>query len=304
LPVVAGEKRPACTHGCKEACTDERQIREWFEHNPLLNIGLATEGLIVVDVDQTPDQPNPWPTNPDQRKDIEAAPSAKTPRGGRHHFFRAPEGIEVRNSISKVAPNIDIRAAGGYIVVAPSQVKGVNYEWINPLPAKRDLPLPPDWLLKLLSGEKKPAVALRTVSPRSTTEVSLLDQVRNSLPGQRNATLNKAAFSLGREVELGIRTRDAAEHALCDAALEVGLGEQEAINTIRSGLDGGVRAQQTSKNTFPCTDAGTARDSQRCTRGKSFTAGKANSGWSGTADIGNLILPKSIEGQKNAPDPF
>jgi hypothetical protein len=59
--------------------------------------------------------------------------------------------------------------------------------------------------------------------------------------GSRNETLNRAAFNLGQLVGVGTLDRDAVESLLLEAALESGLGEEEARGTIRSGIEAGIR---------------------------------------------------------------
>lgn len=67
------------------------------------------------------------------------------------------------------------------------------------------------------------------------------NQVRETTEGQRNAELNKAAFSLGRLTNVDGFDPDAVAHALLGAALDAGLDEPEARTTIRSGLDAGMK---------------------------------------------------------------
>jgi hypothetical protein len=46
-----------------------------------------------------------------------------------HYYFRWP-GVLVRNSTSKVAPKIDVRGAGGYVLAPPSiHPTGRRYTW-------------------------------------------------------------------------------------------------------------------------------------------------------------------------------
>ena len=62
FPCAPGNKNPLTEHGFHDATTDAEQIECWWEENPTANVGLATEGLLVVDVDGAS---NPWlPSNP------------------------------------------------------------------------------------------------------------------------------------------------------------------------------------------------------------------------------------------------
>jgi len=74
---------------------------------------------------------------------------AATPSGGRHLYYRFAPGIT--NSASLVAPGIDIRGEGGYVLAAPSTIAGAAYAWINDLPVAR-LPM---WLEMTLKPSPK-----------------------------------------------------------------------------------------------------------------------------------------------------
>lgn len=51
---------------------------------------------------------------------------ARTPSGGLHLFYALPDGLSVR-SPQRVAPKVDLKADGGYVVIPPSQ----NRVWLN-----------------------------------------------------------------------------------------------------------------------------------------------------------------------------
>lgn len=65
--------------------------------------------------------------------------------------------------------------------------------------------------------------------------------VRTADHGERNAALNRAAFSLGKLANLESFDATAIEAALLDAATSAGLTPHEATSTIRSGLTAGQR---------------------------------------------------------------
>ena len=45
-------KKPATSHGCKDATTDPAQIEEWWGNGSIYNVAIATgNGLVVLDVD-------------------------------------------------------------------------------------------------------------------------------------------------------------------------------------------------------------------------------------------------------------
>jgi len=152
FPCASGDKVPITPRGFKDATRDPAQIEAWWEKYPDANIGIPTAGLLVVDVDG---EDNTWPGDPERAEELACSPISLTPRGGRHHVFRQPGGRGFRSTTGKLAPHVDTRAEGGYIVVPPSVVDGRPYRWaetfeLNVAPEK--LPEPPAWLVDLLNS--------------------------------------------------------------------------------------------------------------------------------------------------------
>lgn len=157
FPCVPGGKQPATAHGCLDATTDEEQIQEWWEQNENYNIGVATDGLVVIDVDPSPDgKRNEWADEIEHLADLLIGAGTITPRGGSHFWFRQPDGVALRNTASKIADGVDTRASGGYVLAPPSVIAGVGgYHWQPGYVldfAPDDLPTPPAWLLDALLG--------------------------------------------------------------------------------------------------------------------------------------------------------
>jgi hypothetical protein len=193
FPCAPGRKTPITKNGFKDATTDTGQIERWWQQFPTVNIAIATEGLLVVDVDS---KENPWLAD-DSEKSAELArgPLSRTANGGRQYMFRQPAGRQWRNTNAKLAPKVDTRANGGYIVVPPSVLTGERrYQWapgmeLDEPPAQ--LPEPPTWLVAELDG-------LATTSPTSP-RVAALAAGANQIPsGQRNSTLASLAGAMRR----------------------------------------------------------------------------------------------------------
>jgi hypothetical protein len=134
FPLKSREKTPLgklAPNGCKSATTDEAVITRWFEAEPHANLGIAMGGklrLLAVDVD-------PRAGGDASLHDlIEAHGDAwletftvKTGGLGNHFLFRLPEDVEVHRA--KIAPGVDIKADGGYLVAPPSiHPNGNRYE--------------------------------------------------------------------------------------------------------------------------------------------------------------------------------
>jgi hypothetical protein len=187
FPCRPGEKRPATKHGLHEASRDPDQIRSWWQRWPNANIGLRCDGLLVVDIDP---QGLEWPGEA-RAREIKARkpPLQRTPRNGCHLFFRLPVGAPWRCSTGRLAPGVDTRGPGGYVLVSPSVVGGRHYQWLRPLRPVDELPLPPEWLCRELDRISRPAPA-RLADPADN-----LDVLRQ---GERNTGLTKLAGKLRR----------------------------------------------------------------------------------------------------------
>jgi hypothetical protein len=210
FPCIPGTKHPITQHGFHDAVTDPAQIERWWSQHPRANIGIATEGLLVIDIDGAN---NPWPSDPDRAADLaNAGAIAVTPRGGRHYIFRRPEGKQWKCSAGKLAPGVDVRTDGGYIVVAPSETGDGAYRWGDGLelddPLDR-LPEPPAWLIDALDALASPE---RNGVGRGSRIAAEGEPDANTIPeGQRNDTLARLAGAM-RRVGMGRSEIAAALH--------------------------------------------------------------------------------------------
>lgn len=188
FPCAPGRKVPVTEHGLHDATTDSEQITQWWTRQPDANVAIRTDGLLVIDVDG---EDNDWLSEePDKLADLDAAPVSLTPRGGRHYFFRQPDGRAWRNTAGRIALRVDTRANGGYVLVAPSVVEGKPYCWAEERELSappHNLPEPPAWLVALLDA--------LAASNGVVTQAS----AGNGIPkGQRNGTLARLAGAMRR----------------------------------------------------------------------------------------------------------
>ena len=205
FPCVSGGKAPATAHGFLDATTDAGQIEAWWTARPDSNIGMPTAGLFVVDVDGAD---NPWPSG--DREGLTGCPVSLTPRGGRHHVFRQPQGKAWKSTASRLAPKVDTRANGGYIVLPPSAVGGKPYKWAGGFEiAPADLPEPPAWLVAQVEGaadlfgqEGDGTAGDGPVAPQDapvTPQCAPAATGGNVIPaGHRNATLARLGGAMRR----------------------------------------------------------------------------------------------------------
>lgn len=129
-------KHPRTRNGVKDASSDPLQVSAWWNAWPWANIAIATgfdSGVVVVDLDVKPDKGidgvASWAALGIETSTLEARSGSGV---GRHLFFAAPDFARIKNSASLIAPGIDTRGEGGYLLVAPSNhLSGGMYEWLN-----------------------------------------------------------------------------------------------------------------------------------------------------------------------------
>jgi len=267
FPCAVGGKRPALRGNWQELATaSPDQVRDWWSRAPY-NIGIACgpSRLVVIDLDLARDV-----TGDDDLADGALFPLSgadrlsrlarehgerypggtyvvDTPSGGCHLYFSAADG-RARNSAGVLGPHIDVRAGGGYVVGAGSRIGGQAYtarngvrepaplpSWLGRLvaeaPAALPVPAPRLPVADLAQGRAYAMAALRAETSR----------VAAAVPGTRNDTLNRAAFSLGQLVAAGLLPPVPVITGLISAAMYAGLPEEEAVRTVRSGMTGGAR---------------------------------------------------------------
>jgi hypothetical protein len=139
LPLSPGRKRPiggGCCGGVhRRGVTDALDLpsaveRVWRAH-PAANVGIATGHLVdVIDQDGTAGAVS-WLRQEWQPRVVGMV---TTPRAGGIHRYVAAVGA--RNG-THIAPGLDYRGRGGYVVAPPSIVDGRRYAWIEPLSLTR-----------------------------------------------------------------------------------------------------------------------------------------------------------------------
>lgn len=200
VPLRPGEKRPLAKwepFQSRLATVDE--IAAWFARWPDANVGIVTgaiSGLVVIDVD-------PQHGGDDSLADLEAAQGplsatveAITGGGGRHLYFRHPGGV-LRNRVG-LAPGIDLRGDGGYIVAPPSRhPSGRDYVW----EVSRH---PDDVVLAALPAWAQAATAAHARAGHGVGHWRELTR-DGVAQGQRNATIaSLAGHLLWHEVDLAV----------------------------------------------------------------------------------------------------
>jgi Bifunctional DNA primase/polymerase, N-terminal len=234
------DKQPLTPHGFKDATTDEAQIRAWWTQWPNAMVGIPTgprSDIWALDTDKDlANQIDGEATVAQLEARHGPLPKTRTsitPRGGKHRLFSWDSNADIRNSVRKLGPGIDIRGNGGYICVPPSQTaNGGTYCWedINLPPAPA-----PAWLVSLAK--------LKKMTPRA--RAALDDEhkkVSSALPGTRNDTLNKAAFNLFQLVASGELDEQDARDRLYEAAEICGLVTDDGASSVWGTINSGAAA--------------------------------------------------------------
>ncbi len=173
--------------GFQDSLPTHEQLDELFAGHPEADgLGILTTGLVIIDEDVMEDgSANPFPNDPTVAPYLSSSPAVRTPSGGIHRYFRAPAGVRLKNSVGVLAPKVDIRAEGGFLMVPPSVRMGTPYTWlrIQPLAVPlAELPELPASILARLTTDPTPRIE---AGPKS-----LLDPIYE---GERNDTLFRQA---------------------------------------------------------------------------------------------------------------
>ncbi|AGS70555.1 bifunctional DNA primase/polymerase [Streptomyces collinus] len=221
-------------HGVYDASTDPARIRALFAAAPWatgygIACGLPPYHLIGVDLDTKSGTDSSAALRELALRHLFTIPETVvvlTPSGGRHLWLTGPPDVVVPNSAGRLAPGIDIRGAGGYLVGPGSRTDHGAYATA---PGTAHLPpaaCPPALLRLLLPPPRTAHPAAPAAGGHGR---GLVQFVLSAHEGQRNTRLFWAAC---RAYENGIGP--ALLTPLLEAALHTGLDEREARATIAS----------------------------------------------------------------------
>jgi hypothetical protein len=164
FPAPPGQKKShknaAYSGGRKWGATsDPEEIRRDWKRWPSACIGIATgrtSGVFVVEVDTLKghgiDGIAALKALEAEHGELPETRTAVTPSGSMHFYFQYPSDREVRNSTSRLATAIDVRAEGGMVIAPPSNRPGKGcYRWVN----EGAIATAPEWLLILVTGSDR-----------------------------------------------------------------------------------------------------------------------------------------------------
>jgi hypothetical protein len=230
VPLRRHDKRPLIDW---ERFQDERAspatVAEWYRRWPEANVGVVTgqiSNLVVLDVD--PQHGGDASSEHLERRfgPLPVTVAATTGGGGRHFYFAHP-GRLVRNRTG-LAPGIDVRGDGGYIVAPPSvHPSGRRYAWVpGRSPAEMAPAALPRWVFARSGGPRL---------GRSRDQWRRL--VREGVPeGQRNSTIASLAGHLlwhGVDAEVVLEMLLAWNRMRCRPPLNDAEVAQVVANIVR-----------------------------------------------------------------------
>ena len=175
-------KHPRTIHGFKDATTDEQRLRGWWESWQNANVGIVTgaaSGLVVIDVDPRNGGLDSLVALEHQYGELPQTLESLTGGGGRHLFFGHP-GIHVHSTT--IAPGVDIKADGGYVVVPPSEHhSGRFYDWKPNDDCSRAALAPlPNWVHYLIGPQTSGSTLARPLSEwREVAKSGIAEGQRN-----------------------------------------------------------------------------------------------------------------------------
>lgn len=262
------DKTPACEHGFEDATADQAGIDRlwsgvWPRNRPAL-VGVPTgviSGIAVIDIDPRRGGDKWFFENRDR---LPKTRTHETAGGGQHLIYRHLLGM--RCSKDRIAPGVEVKADGGYVIWWPSHGCRIlcerpvaefprwlaeelvtrviqeaastrNEKWGDATLIAGAKPLPRD----LYSQVIKLVPLSTSMSRRDQRRVcSWLSEVVHAGKGFRNDWLFWAACRFGEFIAEGRLRREVAEQLLLAAASDLvedkDDGPHSVMATIRSGL--------------------------------------------------------------------
>lgn len=175
------------SNGVLDATSDPAQIAAWWDETPNANIGIAAgaSGLLLVDVDNKDgrDGFTSWDVQRVTHLVDDTTPHVWTPHNGKHLYFAAPPGLDLRNTDDELGPGIETKANGKYLVAPPSRLPEGFWRWDERLNLDT-VPLamfPPSLAAQIV---KQPKVARPPMDYRPTSDAgaTIVDALRHLDP--------------------------------------------------------------------------------------------------------------------------
>ena len=231
FPANPLNKAPLVKDPFGRATSDRDAIIELFSTFPNSTCGVPCgpiNNITVIDIDRK-NGVDGWAELMALGIEVPTTGVVSTPSNGFHLYFDTGN-LEIPNSVSSIAPGIDVRGAGGYVIGPSSVTPKGKYIWglkyISPLGELAKLPAP---LLRLVTGIK--SENHYPMRGKSNVQKELLDPIPE---GQRNTKMASRIGYLLKKIDHK-SAWEAAEHinnTCCKPPLEL----REVERTFRSIL--------------------------------------------------------------------
>jgi hypothetical protein len=226
--------------GHKHATADPVALRVLWQRHPGPLVGVPTgeaSEIDVFDID-APRHPEAAEWLAQHRNRLPPTRAHRTRSGGSHLLFLHAAGLGC--SASRIAPGLDVRASGGYVVWWPAAG----------LPVLCDAPLAlwPQWLLDELTRSRDAVPSAPWTPPLDPSQYrtslryagaalrNAAERIARAPIGSRNSTLNAEAYCVGRFIAAGLLDPQHVADTLASAAIAAGLPPRETEATLRSAL--------------------------------------------------------------------
>jgi hypothetical protein len=231
LPVFpcTTNKVPTCPSGFKAATRESASVRELWRRYPGALVGVRTgaeSGFDVLDLDVKHPEARAWWVEKRQR--LPETRTHRTKSGGLHLILE--HATDVRCSAGRIAPGVDTRGDGGYIVWWPA----AGY------PVLSDLPLAPwpMWLVAMLRPPTSCRSKMTMIVPDDHGVGGLVRAIVTAPVGSRNNVLFWASCRMAQRVRSKLLDPVTALVILIESARRAGISDTEARRTALSGLRG------------------------------------------------------------------
>ena len=214
------------------ATNDLNTIKKWAagdftgtsskSSKPCRHFGGSLEGFLVFDID-APEAKEAL-HNLFVRAGLEGITPTLTTRtgnGGYHFVYKQPEGYNLGNSVSKLAPKLDTRGgAGGYIVLpgTANPVNGNEYSIVNEVPVA----LLPESVARIVELNVAPGKTAKTVG-------STIDRRQGSIPDTPSKIARATEYLLSKEGGVEGEGGEADAVIVGRKLADIGLSEERAI---------------------------------------------------------------------------
>lgn len=277
------------SHGHLDATTDPAKIDAMWRSRTFSNVGIncGASDIYVVDVDMNPwknkQGGRTWAALVGEHGHVDTL-TVRTWSGGRHFYYRMPEGMRLRNTTGTsggrgLGLDIDTRGEGGFVVGPGSFVREIDGGEVHEgtYEIEHDLSIAPlpDWIIERVKDRERPAaVVAGPVAPDDlvTARVQeLADELQAAPDGEGNHVAARVSFMAGQYVGAGQVDQDETIATLLDAvsgwSWRSGADERSMHSTIIRGVQDGTHRPRAwerpvATNSQPVAPASTATATQ------------------------------------------